>query len=732
MPISVPNPYSGQDEETCSVSFAAQQQAVGGVSSLQTEAEYHKSKQLGEWGVIKAKLAKGEIPDGTKILSYEAPKTGIRGYFHVGGGGKLLQTFYYKGKKSSNPGSVTTAEGFIKNPNLITSIPQSVSPKVDAKLPAADPSNAPPPTFWTAAPVPAPAVNPGSPSEGSMSDEDVATMFVQVKDKLATEKGVNIKGANPALDAEVYKSIGKQTGYTAFEVKAKIEAYKATGKKLSALKKKTLKGASKTPDPKPHGVPTVATTTTTEKAKQEVKKVVEEKPKKLYSDEDIAAQYIIIKDAVVAASNGKWTLYTKIDEMDAKIYAAIEMTTGYNTLAAKTAIANYLASGKKLSQLKKSLAKQGVFTPKADTLKKSGEAKVEADKEKDIAAKAQAGYTPTPTPATGTPPVDTGKAAPKRVEKEAAENGDISGISKPDKAKLYQLFKNQGALSYLSSTAAQNYQGLLKAQSGSPYTLLQIVRLIDDQGAKKFGVENTHVFEIKVITWLTTPEGKKFLEDQKETLLKQAAKAKEEAELLAAAKKMEASQPPLPADSALFQQLTVDQAHALQAAMTRDRPWSAREKRDLKHYTGSNYTAMNGYLRGIRPNIDERNKNAIDGCREGMRPSPENILVHRGTGLSQFGIENENVIWALTGKTVEDKGFLSTSVGGRAAFGGKVLMEIEVPKGTPMAFVKSVSNYSSENEMLLQAGLKYKVLRVSVEGTGLYKKYVVRLRVVKA
>lgn len=841
MPISIPNPYSGKDDETCSVSFAAQQSFVGSdTGNEQTEAEYYKSKMLGEWGVLTAKLQKGQIPDGTKILTFSDAATGSRGYLFVKGGKVFEKSFTSSGTLTSSPGgsnsSMANGLYIIDKEKYNAAIPQAVSstgepepttvgPKpltkqdmIDAKTTSTVTSTvaitqdggykvvhnsfsgfsllkkndtghytymettpsgniiyahmqgtgkpfykptaegkpptisvkADPPASMLAAPTPTPPVNPGSASVGSMSDEDVSAMFVSIKDTLAKEKGLNIKGANPELDKEVYDAIAAKTGYTGAEVKAKIDAYKAAGNKLSALKKKVLSGSKKVPDPKPHDVPTKATATIVNDVVKDITDKVE-KPKpsaptatppaalKLYTDEDIAAQYIIAKDAIVAASNGKWTLYTKSDEMDAAIYQAVQDKTGYTTVATKQALANYLGSGKKLSVLKKQLAKQGAFTPQADTLKKSGAAATQAEKDKEANEKADAGYTPTPTPASaGSPPVATGKPAPKRVEREARESGDISGIPDTVKKLYYDKFKGFGYGSYLSSSEPSIYDAFIKLQAqmqvfghSKNVTLLQLIRVIDEEGAKKFKVDNGKLFEKKVVSWLTSPAGTKHVKDKEEEKIKLAEQAKKLAEAEKLAKELEANQPPLPPDSPQFQPWSLDKAKLVSQTWLDAKPWTDRERRDLKYYTGSAYTSMNGYLRGIRADIDDRSKNAIVGARSGMRPTTEPILVARGTGLDQFkelGLSRGQgaFVWGLTGKTFTDKGFVSTSAGGRAAFGGEARLEIECPVGTPMAYVAPISNFPSENEMLLQAGMQYKVLNVRKEGST----YVIRMRVV--
>ena len=576
MPQTFINPVSGQEEETCSVSFASQMH-VASVHDGQTEAQLHKSKLLGEWGVIKGKLATGQIPDRTKVLTYEG--TNAKGYIYVKDGkfyvrrysntGKMnemvfdenTQNTYFKVatfkwaipqatklnqpsdlmesivgvgpdqpmpmsawgklKKAGNDGKIPDGTVVLVNENGMdrlvykdgkwkaqtdwnedgnwqlfesfehpadvldnmneegwktppaTPIPgpaasqepkpmtqaeakliqqsdslkegdilavaksssgatqyRIVMGKEDSPAPFLVMAKGPSDTAYSqidksdwfpdliddgnkwykpedkpepvAAPTPKPPVAQNSASAGSMSDEDVAIMFVKIKDQLAAEKGINIKGSNPELDLEVYKAIGDQIGYQAYEVKAKIDAYKATGKKLSALKKKHVKKGDQPtapatvtnpdPDPEPNGVPTQATESVIEDASAAAQEAVETNPNVVHSNEDIAAAYIMAKDKIVAESNGKWTLYTKNPEMDAAIYKAIQDKTGVDEAKAKHAIALYLSDpGNKLSKLKKSLIKQGKMKAEADTLKKKS---TPAQMQAELNHNADTGYTP--------------------------------------------------------------------------------------------------------------------------------------------------------------------------------------------------------------------------------------------------------------------------------------------------------------------------------------------------
>lgn len=722
MPVTIPNPYTGEDDQTCSVSFQAQQQMAGGVRSPQTEAQYNASKLLGEWGVIKGKVTNGQIPNGTKVLTYTNAYAQSRGYIVVSGGKLVGKKFPKSGPAKDFTVTDSTGENFIQSELYKVSIPRAVGSKVAAATPATP-------------------VDASSTSVGSMSHEDVAAMFVKIKDDLAKEKGLNIKGANPALDEEVYKAIAKVTGYTPAEVRAKIDAYKALGNKLSALKKKVLAGTKQVPtgnaaqrpatgskpllptpgptksDPKPHGVPTVATNATTNAAKQAVKQQAAAHPTKVYSDEDVASAYIIAKDKVVAASNGKWTLYSKNDELDKLIYAEVKAKTGFTDLQAKQAIANYLASGKKLSQLKKALAKQGAFKPEADTLKKSGSAKTQADKEKEIEAKADAGYTPTPTPAAGTPPKDIGKPAPVAVKKEAERKGDITGLSDYHKNNIYTQWKEEDVT--LFSSPEKSYGALVSLKTffgntlGVDYTLLQLLRVIDERNALAKGQENDHKLEKKMVGWLT---GSGY-----QTYKKEREFQGQESELAQA-------QPPLPADSGNFKIISPQDARNMHHLMQSHSVWTTAQSEALRRYTGNKYSDMNEALRkpeGFHSEADIRaNKSGIAG----MRPIPQDILLHRGagSGRGQFGIQKDEDFYHLAGKLFEEKGFLSTSVGGKAAFSNtKAIIELEVPAGTLGAYVKSISRNAEENELILKPGTRFRALRVDRVG----QQFVIRMRV---
>jgi hypothetical protein len=112
-----------------------------------------------------------------------------------------------------------------------------------------------------------------------------------------------------------------------------------------------------------------------------------------------------------------------------------------------------------------------------------------------------------------------------------------------------------------------------------------------------------------------------------------------------------------------------------------------------------------------------------------MLPLQQSARLVRGTGWDQLpeGFRNQTDVQKLIGKTIQDPGFVSTSVAGSGGnFTGTVKLRIEAPAGTPGIFVKKLSLHPGENEFLLAAGTKFRVLEVIKTG----HETEIRLRVV--
>lgn len=107
--------------------------------------------------------------------------------------------------------------------------------------------------------------------------------------------------------------------------------------------------------------------------------------------------------------------------------------------------------------------------------------------------------------------------------------------------------------------------------------------------------------------------------------------------------------------------------------------------------------------------------------------------MHRGTTDSQFlgnalGREVTSNPESWVGVEVKDDGYLSTSLGGHAAFASKpVFMHIEVPEGTKAAYVDGesitdvkgvITEFPGERELIIQRGTTFYVRNVEVGDDG--------------
>lgn len=186
--------------------------------------------------------------------------------------------------------------------------------------------------------------------------------------------------------------------------------------------------------------------------------------------------------------------------------------------------------------------------------------------------------------------------------------------------------------------------------------------------------------------------------------------------------------PPEPQD---YPRITAKQAQQMQDVLPP--PWTGEQRNGLRYYTG-NSAVPNGLLRGwIKPpgkSATDQKKIAsaqkqIEAAKAALRPSDRPMVVRRTAGPEQFGVATTKELAALIGNRFVERGFMSTTTRNNANVGGKVRIDIEVPEGTPLAFVRSVSKYPYEDEVLLAPGLKYTIL--SVEGPA--GRPLVRLRV---
>lgn len=297
---------------------------------------------------------------------------------------------------------------------------------------------------------------------------------------------------------------------------------------------------------------------------------------------------------------------------------------------------------------------------------------------------------------------------------------DISHISAGDKTKIYQQFKGQSG-TYLSSEELSIYQALKKIGELNSLSVAQMLALVDEESAKKVAKPNDKLFEKKITSWLKTPHGAALA----------AGKPVPVPDTPALQPYIDTTKIPSFEESNKYTYdiiKTKPEAQSWwQGIMSKHGEWTTAQKSGLKTYTGGSYTSINKYLWGDLPTVSDTHAKAIKNAQLGMRPADKPLLLHRGTGFGGVGKAKSHAdIEKMVGQTWKSEGFFSTSYGGSAAFGGAALLEIEVPPGTPLALVEHISHYGTEREVLLAAGLNFKIISVTKNGM----QSVVRVRVV--
>jgi SPP1 gp7 family putative phage head morphogenesis protein len=132
----------------------------------------------------------------------------------------------------------------------------------------------------------------------------------------------------------------------------------------------------------------------------------------------------------------------------------------------------------------------------------------------------------------------------------------------------------------------------------------------------------------------------------------------------------------------------------------------------LDNYTGGGYSQINKYLRGKLDNPPQWVLEAVDELNKMTSlPLPENMTLYRGT-------KNDRVFNSIkkgltkAGSYYDDAGYMSTSVKREQAFGGNIFLEIKVGKNAKGAYINGRGNHPSEDEVLLPAGTKLKILNI--------------------
>jgi F like protein/ADP-ribosyltransferase exoenzyme len=341
--------------------------------------------------------------------------------------------------------------------------------------------------------------------------------------------------------------------------------------------------------------------------------------------------------------------------------------------------------------------------------------------------------------------------------------GDISGIGNFEQQMLYMNMKKLGA--YIASPDAKIFDILQTMKKTNDLVKklglndLQLLKIMDNQGAIKFGTEDKHIFEKKIADWLQTPQGKDYATKHEYVKPKPAKPYKptplgevEEVHPITPVSQSQGAQimgktkyggtkgPLTLQDLVNSINSSIKEARRIEkySGVDSDYPvftptqasamWrklgggynTAEGEQGIRFYTGE-YTQVNGGLR-TGMHVEEYYVKMAKKAIQGFKPSDRPMMLHRGTGGLSFGLPDYGAtledMQKFIGKTVQDDAFISTSVGGNAAFSHKpILLNIRAPRGTLMSWAKPISQYKSENEMTLAPGTKFKILNVSKPGS---------------
>jgi len=161
----------------------------------------------------------------------------------------------------------------------------------------------------------------------------------------------------------------------------------------------------------------------------------------------------------------------------------------------------------------------------------------------------------------------------------------------------------------------------------------------------------------------------------------------------------------------------------------------------VKDYTGS-YSSINYPLRGHdyphKASYPEQSKQKqkefldhVEGMTKVLDSSTYdfNCWVQRGVSELNVGskvlseLSSKDELDNLIGTTFKDEGFLSCGSfkGGGGMFAhNDIIMNIYCPKGTKMLFVKGISQYSSEDETIINRGYTYKITKTEKKNGKVY------------
>lgn len=169
--------------------------------------------------------------------------------------------------------------------------------------------------------------------------------------------------------------------------------------------------------------------------------------------------------------------------------------------------------------------------------------------------------------------------------------------------------------------------------------------------------------------------------------------------------------------------------------------FTEKELDGLKGYTGSDYKYINKYLRdpANRREYNEEETQYIEKQIKSIKEAlgktslEQNVMVFRGTdrneingitGLDVVGLSAEEIKEKIVGKTYVKKDFTSTSINKKRAEtftskDQKVLFNIILPEKSQALYLQKISEFKTEQEILIQNNAKLEFLDVKEDKNGI-------------
>lgn len=339
---------------------------------------------------------------------------------------------------------------------------------------------------------------------------------------------------------------------------------------------------------------------------------------------------------------------------------------------------------------------------------------------------------------------DSTHSAPAAAKSAVSVSAPTGTLNSAQKLTVHAAYKSFGAGSYMSADDSEKFDNLvavassLAGKAGFPKKLsvADVMAAVDSQIAANLGVPDTNMLATKIKDWLGTPEGAAHVKAH----VISPSKVSSLAGYTAPPPKI----PGLPKGHLVQKKGGPGKFDAAKNAADFHPHTNAEAQKELDdylfnngkvitagqwdavtHYTEDGSDLMNPYLRGYTYNdtpylpfqASDKTKQDVLLIQDAMMPLQSDHLLQRGTGWEFVPAEYRSAegLKSLIGTNFTDKAFMSTSVAGEGGhFDYKpVVLTIEAPKGTHALFVNKKSSFEGkENEMLLAAGNRFKILGV--------------------